>query len=108
MPQEHRLSIGAAHQACQRLHGRCGQNRLRVLPGHSQQRINAPCRLTKRACRFGVVCSHDCKGSARDLSNICSQQNAASCSRSPSSFLTPCIRAFSTHSSSSRCADVTC
>ena len=44
MLQEHRLGIGAAHQACQRLHGCCSKNRLRVLPGHGQKCINAPCR----------------------------------------------------------------
>ena len=107
MPQEHRLGIGAAHQACQRLHGRCSQNRLRVLPGHSQQRINAPCRYIKRACRFGFVSSHNRKGRATGLSCICSQQNAVLGSRSYCSFLTPCIRAFSTHRSGPRYAEVT-
>ena len=78
MLQEHRLGIGAAHQACQRLHGRCSKNGLCVFARHSQQRINASCRL--EGWGFWVL---DCTGSATGLSSICSSKKTP-CSTSQS------------------------
>ena len=79
---EHRLGIGAAHQACQRLHGRRSENRLCVFPRHSQQRVNAPCRSTKGACRLQIVKSQSSKSSATGLCSTCSLQHAIPSSHS--------------------------